>query len=142
MTVDDVVITAGAMLVIDGEVGTYKFRYVDKCGSITCWGGTTGHESWRSFKPDRCHLVGWVRPRNMDDDNDDVDAQKSRKFKYSALEEWARAHDGEQFTTADIVAQSGFSYQTALKFIDSSPLFYKIKKGLYECRNDRARRSK
>lgn len=59
----------------------------------------------------------------------------ARADQYKAFEQWARDHDREQFTTDQIVEASGFGYQTTLKFIDGHPSFYKIKKGLYECRD-------
>lgn len=59
----------------------------------------------------------------------------TRADQYKAFEQWAREHDREQFTTEQLVAESGFGYQTTLKFIDGNPFFHKIKKGLYECRD-------
>jgi hypothetical protein len=138
-TIDGVEINDGTMMVVEGEVGTFKFKYVDATdGSITCVGGQTGYGMWRSFKPERCHLVGWIRPRETDGDEP---VTHTRSQRYAAFVNWARAHDGEQFTTEQLVEQSGFSYQTTLKFIDSHPNFNKIKKGLYECRNDLLRRN-
>jgi len=69
-----------------------------------------------------------------------VEPKVSRAEQYKAFEQWACDHDSEQFTTEQLVEQSGFSYPTTLKFIDGSPYFRKVKKGLYECRNDRLRR--
>lgn len=69
-----------------------------------------------------------------------VEPKVSRADQYKAFEQWASDHDSEQFTTDQLVEQSGFSYPTTLKFIDGSPYFRKVKKGLYECRNDRLRR--
>ena len=138
-TVDGVDINEGTMLVVEGEAGTFKFKYVDSTdGSITCVGGQNGYGMWRSFKAERCHLVGWIRPRETDTDEP---VSHTRSQRYTAFVNWARAHDGEQFTTEQLVEQAGFSYQTTLKFIDSHPNFNKIKKGLYECRNDLLRRN-
>ncbi len=69
-----------------------------------------------------------------------VEPKVSRADQYKAFEQWASEHDSEQYTTEQLVEVSGFSYQTTLKFIDGSPFFRKVKKGLYECRNDRLRR--
>jgi hypothetical protein len=69
-----------------------------------------------------------------------VEPKVSRADQYKAFEQWASEHDSEQFMTEQLVEVSGFSYQTTLKFIDGSPFFRKVKKGLYECRNDRLRR--
>ena len=65
----------------------------------------------------------------------------TRADQYKAFEQWANEHDSEQFTTDQLVEQSGFSYQTTLRFIDGNPHFYKIKKGLYECRDTTKRRA-
>ena len=69
-----------------------------------------------------------------------VEPKVSRSDQYKSFEQWAGEHDSEQFTTEQLVEVSGFSYQTTLKFIDGSPYFRRIKKGLYECRNERLRR--
>lgn len=63
-----------------------------------------------------------------------------RADRYKAFEKWASEHDSEQFTTAQLVEASGFSYQTTLRFIDSNLHFRKIKNGLYECRDEEMRR--
>lgn len=65
----------------------------------------------------------------------------TRNEQYKAFEQWACDHDSEQFTTDQLVAESGFSYQTTLKFIDGNPHFHKLKRGLYECRNVAQRRA-
>lgn len=70
----------------------------------------------------------------------EVGRRVSRADQYKGFEQWASEHDSEQFTTEQLVEVSGFSYQTTLRFIDSNPHFRKVKKGLYECRNDRLRR--
>jgi hypothetical protein len=58
-----------------------------------------------------------------------------RADKYDALLDWAKEHFFEQFTTEQLMEVSGFSYQTTLKFIQESPAFRKIKKGLWEIRD-------
>jgi hypothetical protein len=58
-----------------------------------------------------------------------------RADKYDALIDWAKEHLFEQFTTEQLMEVSGFSYQTTLKFIQESPTFRKIKKGLWEIRD-------
>lgn len=62
-------------------------------------------------------------------------ASGKRSDKYDALLEWAKDHLFEQFTTEQIVEVSGFSYQTTLKFLQESPTFRKVKKGLWEVRD-------
>ena len=65
---------------------------------------------------------------------------EKRADKYKSFEKWASEHDSEQYTTAQLVDVAGFSYQTVLRFIDTSPYFHKVKNGLYECRNENLRR--
>lgn len=55
-----------------------------------------------------------------------------RADKYSEFEEWAEEHIGEQFTTEQLVEQSGFSHATTLKYLKTSLYFKPIKKGLWE----------
>lgn len=82
-------------------------------------------------------IVAKIMPTVQFDDTRKV----SRADQYKAFEQWASDHDSEQFTTDQLVEQSGFSYQTTLKFIDGNPYFHKIKRGLYECRNVAQRRA-
>lgn len=60
-------------------------------------------------------------------------AQKSetRKDKWGSFMEWAKSKDGKEFTTEQLVKQSGFSYQTTLNFVNENPEFIKVKRGLY-----------
>ena len=67
-------------------------------------------------------------------------ALNKRSDKYDALLAWASEHLFEQFTTEQIVEVSGFSYPTTLKFIQESPTFRKVKKGLWEIRDAEADR--
>ena len=55
----------------------------------------------------------------------------TRNEQYKAFEQWACDHDSEQFTTDQLVAESGFSYQTTLNFVNETPEFIKVKRGLY-----------
>lgn len=63
-----------------------------------------------------------------------------RSDKYDQFLDWAKDHVLEQFTTEQLVEQSGFSYPTTLKFVQESPVFRKIKKGLWEIRDPQADR--
>lgn len=65
---------------------------------------------------------------------------EKRADKYDAFVEWAETHLFEQFTTEQLVEQSGFSYPTTLKFLQESPTFRKVKKGLWEIRDAKADR--
>lgn len=67
--------------------------------------------------------------------NGTTPATGKRADKYDALLEWAKDRLFEQFTTEQIVEVSGFSYPTTLKFIQESPTFRKVKKGLWEIRD-------
>ena len=58
-----------------------------------------------------------------------------RADKYDAMLDWARGHLFEQYTTEQLVEISGFSYPTTLKFLQDSPTFRKVKKGLWEVRD-------
>lgn len=58
-----------------------------------------------------------------------------RADRYDALLGWTKAHLFEQYTTDQLVEISGFSYPTTLKFIQDSPNFRKVKKGLWEIRD-------
>lgn len=57
---------------------------------------------------------------------------EKRSARWDAFNKWIREHSGEQFTTDQLVEQSGFSYPTTLKYVQESPLFVKIKKGLWK----------
>jgi hypothetical protein len=61
-----------------------------------------------------------------------IERPQKRVDKYSEFEEWAGAHAGEQFTTEQLVEQSGFSHATTLKYLKESLYFKPIKKGLWE----------
>lgn len=56
----------------------------------------------------------------------------ARAEKYADLEEWAHLHKCEQFTTAQLAEQAGFSTATILKYLKTSQHFTKVKQGLYE----------
>lgn len=72
---------------------------------------------------------------------DDINTPTPKRAnKYGAFEAWAEEHLFEQFTTEQLVEQSGFSYPTTLKYIQESPTFRKIKKGLWEIRDAKADR--
>lgn len=65
---------------------------------------------------------------------------EKRADKWDAFLKWASQHHFEQFTTEQLAEQSGFSYQTTLKYLQESPTFRKIKKGLWEVRDAKADR--
>jgi len=59
---------------------------------------------------------------------------EKRADKFNKFLKWANEHHFEQFTTEQLTEQSGFSYQTTLKYLQESPTFRKLKKGLWEIR--------
>lgn len=58
-----------------------------------------------------------------------------RADKYADFLDWTKEHVFEQFTTEQLEEVSGFSYPTTLKFVQESPTFRKVKKGLWEIRD-------
>lgn len=65
-----------------------------------------------------------------------------RADKWKALEEWAKKHTYHEVTTEKLVEISGFSHQTVLNYVKTSPYFRKIQRGQWEVRDpkeDRAR---
>ena len=51
---------------------------------------------------------------------------------YAAFEQWANEHEGEQFSTAQLAEQSGFSPATVRKYLKTTAYFTKVKSGWYE----------
>lgn len=95
---------------------------------------THGRPAWLGHVPMR--IVRTIPPATLAmllESN--VSALNKRSDKYDALLAWAGDHLFEQFTTEQIVEVSGFSYPTTLKFIQESPTFRKVKKGLWEIRD-------
>jgi len=64
------------------------------------------------------------------------EAPQKRANKWENFDKWAQGHRGEQFTTEQLVEQSGFSYQTTLKYVSESPIFGKVKRGLWSVSKD------
>jgi hypothetical protein len=70
---------------------------------------------------------------------DEVKTEK-RADKWDAFLKWANQHHFEQYTTEQLMEQCGFSYPTTLKYVQESPTFRKVKKGLWEVRDAKADR--
>lgn len=134
--VDGVAIEAGQKLVIEAEEGIYSFRYLEADGSLTCWGGHNQHESWRTFRASRCHMPGWVAPTAGDQPE-----KITRASRYEVFEAWALAHQGEVFTTQQLVDVAGFSAVTMVKYLKESLLFEQIKKGTWRVQSARGTRN-
>lgn len=65
-----------------------------------------------------------------------------RADKWRALEEWAKKNTYHEISTEQLVEIAGFSYQTVLNYLKTSPYFRKIQRGQWEVRDpkeDRAR---
>lgn len=134
--VDGASIEEGQRLIIEGEEGAFAFRYANTDGSLTCWGGVHQHESWRSFRADRCHLPGWVPPADPN-----ADEKVSRSGRYGAFEAWALSKQGESFTTQQLVDVSGFSHATMLKYLKTSLIFAQVKKGTWRVQSTEGTRN-
>lgn len=66
--------------------------------------------------------------------------EPTRAEKIAKFLQWANSHHFEQFTTEQLTEQLGFSYPTTLKYLQTSPTFRKLKKGLWEIRDAKADR--
>lgn len=64
--------------------------------------------------------------------SDESEKAEKRRDKWSAFEQFAQDHVGEQFSIDQLVEVAGFSYQTTLGYIKESLYYKKIKNGLYE----------
>jgi len=72
---------------------------------------------------------------------DDLSVTKEKRAdKYDALVSYAKENIFRQCTTEELVEVGGFSYQTTLKYLQESPWYKKVKKGLWECRDAKADR--
>lgn len=78
----------------------------------------------------------------LDEDKSVVEEVRTerRADKWDAFLKWANQHHFEQFTTEELTVRSGFSYPTTLKYLQESPTFRKIKKGVWEVRDAKADR--
>lgn len=70
------------------------------------------------------------------------DKPVKRADKWKILEDWAKNKTYEEVTTEEIMEVCGFSNQTVLNYVKTSPYFRKIQRGRWEVRDpkeDRAR---
>ena len=90
----------------------------------------------------RLGTAAWVLNKFCEEEDAVMpDKTVNRRSQYRDFERWATEHTFEQFTTAQLAEQSGFSQATVLKYVKTSPYFNKVKKGLYEAR-DPSKKSK
>lgn len=74
---------------------------------------------------------------NVEDVLEETKTEK-RADKWDAFVRWSKGHLFEQFTTEQLAEECGFSYPTTLKYLQESPVFRKIKKGLWEVRDPKS----
>ena len=90
----------------------------------------------------RLGTADWVLKKFCEEEDAVLpDKTVNRRSQYRDFERWATEHMFEQFTTAELAEQSGFSQATVLKYVKTSPYFSKVKRGLYEAR-DPSKKSK
>jgi len=76
----------------------------------------------------------------VDTEESAIPKTESRADKWSAFMRWASTRVFQQFSTDELIVETGFGYQTTLKYLQESPSFRKIKKGLWEVRDAKADR--
>lgn len=139
----------------------FQWAYLkQKYGNVHHGGSMPEEERWRTSKVDHglAVLQGWngagsadilLRSYGIPEDvriyliekycsEEEIGAEQKpvkRAHKYAEFEDWAQEHAGEQFTTEQLIEQSGFSHATTLKYLNSSLYFTKVKKGLWEARS-------
>lgn len=128
--VDGKAVEVSQRLIVENESGAFYLRGVARDGSLTVWGGVGGHESWRSFRAERCHLPGWRPPVQVSAEID----RPTRASRYDAFELWAGMHVDETFTTQELADVSGFSVATITKHLTESLIFEKVKRGQWRVR--------
>ena len=84
-------------------------------------------------------LADWCDMTITEEEVADIRVEK-RADKYDSFIDWTKDKLFEQYTTEALVEVAGFSYPTVLKFIQDSPYFRKVKKGLWEIRDPKADR--
>jgi hypothetical protein len=81
----------------------------------------------------------WCDMNITEEEVAELKAEK-RADKYDAFIDWTKDKLFEQYTTEALVEVAGFSYPTVLKFLQDSPHFRKVKKGIWEIRDPKADR--
>jgi hypothetical protein len=120
----------------------YISSYVRSLHCLQIWDGRGKASRFLGMYGIPTDVITEVIPKFCDETVEDVlmAPAPKRADKYDAFLEWAQDHLFEQFTTEQLVEESGFSYPTTLKFITESPTFRKLKKGLWEVRDAKADR--
>jgi hypothetical protein len=95
-----------------------------------------------SYSVNERTIISLVQEYCGEDIDEIVIAPKEKRVdKYDKLVSWAKQNIFVQKTTEELVEIGGFSYQTTLKFVQDSPYFRKVKKGLWEVRDPASDRS-
>ncbi len=84
-------------------------------------------------------LADWCDMTITEEEVAEIRVEK-RADKYDSFIDWTKDKIFEQYTTEALVEVAGFSYPTVLKFLQDSPSFKKLKKGLWEIRDAKADR--
>ena len=84
-------------------------------------------------------INNWCDMNITEEDIAEIKTEK-RADKYDSFMDWTKDKIFEQYTTEALVEVAGFSYPTVLKFLQDSPSFKKLKKGLWEIRDAKADR--
>ena len=50
-------ITPGVQVTIERERGTFIVKWIDEDGTLACYGGPSGRERMRAFKPERVRKI-------------------------------------------------------------------------------------
>ena len=76
LTIDVGTLEVGTRFNVAGEAGSFLYRGIHPAdGSITAWGGTTGHEMFRSFRPEDIRRIVTAKPaKRRKADTEAVDA--------------------------------------------------------------------
>ena len=76
LTVDVGTLEVGTLFNVTGEAGSFVYRGIYPAdGSITAWGGTTGHEMFRSFRPENIRRIVTAKSaKRRNADTEAVDA--------------------------------------------------------------------
>lgn len=116
---------------------SFRLRAMSCLASWDGSGRASKHLSTYMVPP---HIAGDLITRFCSPEEQEEAPTEKRADKYQAIIDWATDHLFEQVTTEQMVELGQFSYPTTLKFLQESPYFRKVKKGLWEVRDPKADR--
>ena len=140
---DDASSTHGDAFSVPQDRVFYMSSYVRALHCLQIWDGRGKASRYLGMYGIPMDVIAEVVPEFCDETVEDgpvLAPAPKRADKYDAFLEWTKDHLFEQFTTEQLVEESGFSYPTTLKFVQESPTFRKVKKGLWEIRDAKADR--